>query len=829
MLPDIPSIGSNRAMLVVAGVAFALGSVVGIGLTRLIAGLSSRDGKPQYPRDWPPARDLFTQDPDPNKPGYLTMPTRQALGSGHTPLGRTYPRARLFPDIFPLRELRRRVEWWTSRPVWIPYMKRFQHLGVLGATGKGKSTAFVIPQLVYGSLEKNSAYFVIDVKSPQFLRYFGQVYRDQGKEVIYFDPFTPDETLAFEPLWRSNVDIRDELAEVISTYTTATGSVSETGNSEFFKDAAKRTTRALLDLATYWPRQYCNLPCVQQLIAAGGKAITEAFEAIVKKGSPVEVLKWEDSLRAPFLLLLEAPEEGLRAGYNKDAPVSELRAALSILNRAGYQAARLVQRMRPYVAAHRAGKLDATRWAQAEAAFWSELEEAITWRRSEAERLVASMGEFITMPDDTKNSVVSTITNKTNWFREGNLAKAFSRDELDLTVVTEKPCLFLVGAPMARLQMGSLFVSSMLTNLVLNSVFERGMRMEQGAKGVSSHGIFLMLDEFVQLNIRTAPRILATFRGFKSGLTMIIQERGQLKNLYGEDATTMEGNTVHKVLLQGAHEDSAEYYAEKAIGRVVVTKRSKSHSGTGKEGRSTSESQEEVALMSGPDVKQMRLNGRMMPKLALSIGADVPAFPIRPVQYWDDPTIRSLMKMKRKVVRTDKNNKPSLLRFWEWKELWGMPEDATPYLTRRPSLKTAPPREDQFLWSAWERQTNPFTQVLDFLLGPPAEKDALTVPSLRFRAIGLSDATNPLKGTEQAKDDPMHGTIPWASGGSSPAAHPLPRPPQETDAPLVVPFAQDFRILLGDDFMMHDHLEEVTAATGTLDERLDQWLQEGAE
>src|SRR5690606_30993542 len=123
-------------------------------------------------------------------------------------------------------------------------------------------------------------------------------------------------------------------------------------------------------------------------------------------------------------------------------------------------------------------------------------------------------------------------------------------------VLTSKPVLFLVGAPMAKLKTGSLFVSALLSNLALDAVYRRGMAIERREKGVSKHEIFFMLDEFPQLKIREAPSILATFRGYYSGLVMVFQERGQLRQLYSDDATTMEGNTVHKVLLTGAHEDT---------------------------------------------------------------------------------------------------------------------------------------------------------------------------------------------------------------------------------------------------------------------------------
>ena len=785
-------------------VGVVIGLVAGLAIQRVIDRIGIDKNQPRWPRDWPKEKDIFSNDPNPTKPGYLKLSPTQAIGSGAMPLGRTYPRFRIFPDRYPFREWRRRIEYWTSKPVWVPYMKRFQHFSVLGKTGGGKSTSFAIPTLAYGAFENNAAYFAIDVKSPAFARMFSNLYKRAGKKVFFFDPWSPDETLAFEPLWRASEERKDIIADVIATYSTDGTQQQSSENSEFFRVAATRLLRGLLDLAQYWPRRYCNLPCIQQIVSSGGNVLKEAFE------KAPDLFPSLDELLAAIEVVLPATPAELRAKERSDL----LNGALAVLDRSGYRIAFLVKRMRAYEADAAAGKPLPADIESIRQAFWAEVKQVWSERRTRLDALIMSQGELIIAPEDTRNSIVSTLTNKVNWFRDPNIARAFSRDELDIRALVDGPCLFLVGAPMAKLEVGSLFVASILSNLAINAVFQRGMAIERKTKGASKHGIFFFLDEFPQLNIKSAPRVLATFRGFLSGLAMVYQERSQLRMLYGDDVTTMEGNTVHKVLLQGAQEETAEFYAQKTIGEVRIIKRSKS--GAVGEKKSISESVETVPLMTTNDVKFGRLNGKPMPNLAFSVGSDVPAFPLRPVPYYEDPTLRKLLGLKRTLKKVGYDGKPTW-KFWEWEERWDQVDESPPYLKRIPR-KSAAERAAGVPDPVLARQEDPYTQYLDYLLGDYRDFDELIEPKLVLADIGV---------TENAPRSvlPPPGGQPSRGPGASSAAYGSARkPPQSQAVPvsLIIPsYGTDFRTLINADFRREPTAIEIHEhAGGTIDERI---------
>src|SRR5690606_17146972 len=111
-------------------------------------------------------------------------------------------------------------------------------------------------------------------------------------------------------------------------------------------------------------------------------------------------------------------------------------------------------------------------------------------------------------------------------------------------------------------------------------------------------------------------------------------------------------------------------------------------SGAAGEKKSVSESTESVPLMTTNDVKFGRLNGRPMPNLALSVGSDVPAFPIRPIPFYEDPTLRRLLGLRRDVKRVGHDGKPTW-KFWQWPERWEQADESPPYLCRTPRLSAA--------------------------------------------------------------------------------------------------------------------------------------------
>lgn len=693
--------------------AFVVGVVLGVLITNMVRRIGEKNkiknAMPRYPRDWPKDHEIFVKHE--SQKGYFKTTGRQVVENkkyaGAVRLGRLYPKREWFKlipeDVWPFSRLREAVIRWTAPEVWIPYKRRFEHFAIFGSTGGGKSTGWAIPTLAYGAFEENTSYLAIDVKSPELVRLFSRLYKNARKEILFFDPWSPDETLAFEPIWRANPTLLNQLAETITTYSSSGTKVEHSGNSEFFAEAAKRVMRGLLELAQFWPRRFCNLPCIQQLVAAGFEKVQQAFQY-----APSLLPQADEVVRAAKKVV-EATEEELRRLPRSEDP--ELSAALEVLDRAGYVTAVLVRQMRDYHARHRNGIVSDTEYTRAWEEFEIELREECERRKQQLEKLIESQGEFLDMPDETKGSVMSTLTNKIAYFSDENIAKAFSRDELDLRALIERPCLMLIGAPLAMREIGSMFVGSILTNLSIAWVFERGAAIQRGVKGVWEGGVFFLLDEFPQLNVRNASMILATFRGFKAGLQIIYQDRGQLKTLYKEDVTNVEANLVNQAMLPGAHPETCEHYI-KSIGEVLIPKKSES-SVEGESKKNVSVSFERVRRLEPSDLHDGRLNGEIKKKIAFSVGHLTPAFPIMPVPFWEDPFLRKVLAMQRRVAK----NNPKW-KFWSWKDEWvTVVDENAKYIVRRKRDRHNPEKDPVRL-----RLEDPYGQYVEYLIGKPKER-----------------------------------------------------------------------------------------------------------
>lgn len=804
-----------RLALALCLVTMLIGVFAGFSLEKVFRRRDKRSGMPQWPKDWP--KPQFTRNEQ--DAGYMDLKPEDAMNARAMPFGRTYPRLRLLPNVFPLRGLRRRIEYATSRAVYVPYKKRFQHTAILGGTGKGKSTSFVYPALAYGAMEPDTAYFAIDVKSPQFLRTFGPLYQKANKPVYFVDPWTPNETMAFEPVWRASGERKKIVAEVVTSYSLDPSPPQNSGNSEFFNLAASRLMRSLLDIAQFWPRRFCNLPCIAQLVGGGGNAIKEAIENL-----HTLVPDFEQELRPAMERVLAATAADLRPLGRR----AELTEALEVLDRAGYDLAARLRQARRDIHGDPKAKDRAVKTGEALEAirrdFWIDAERLSRSRQDQLKRIVKSCGEFIQMPDDTRNSVVSTVQNKVEWFADREIARVFSRDEMDPSFLVQRPCLMLVGSPMAKLQVGSLFVSAIITNLALNAIFERGQYLENRELGtkVSKHGVFFMLDEFPQLGVKEAPKILATFRSFLGGLMMIYQDRGQLKQLYGENVSTVESNTIHAAVLSGCHPEAAEFYVSKMLGKANIRKENISKT-EGESKKNISIQDESKDLMGSNDFIYMKLNGTARPDMAMNMSKDVEPYPMKPLPFYEDPVCHKLLNMERTLVRTDDSGRPTW-KFWMWKEQYDFARTKPrPLLVRRYPLPEADRRagkEDL----VWDRLQDPYTQYLDFVV-PELRTgwDELYVPDLDFASISVFEnnpdptarTPAPVPGAPAA---PMAGAFPGAGGAFAPGVASAPPPPP---VPLVPLYSKDVRTLMNDDFQPMEAVSDHAIVGATLTERLE--------
>ena len=69
--------------------------------------------------------------------------------------------------------------------------RRTQHVAIQAPPGKGKTTGYVISQLIEDAVSGLSNAYVIDRKSPELYLMLCDVWEQHGHRVIKFDPWTP--------------------------------------------------------------------------------------------------------------------------------------------------------------------------------------------------------------------------------------------------------------------------------------------------------------------------------------------------------------------------------------------------------------------------------------------------------------------------------------------------------------------------------------------------------------------------------------------------------------------------------------------------------------
>jgi hypothetical protein len=278
---------------------------------------------------------------------------------------------------------------------------------------------------------------------------------------------------------------------------------------------------------------------------------------------------------------------------------------------------------------------------------------------------------------------------------------------------------------------------------------------------------------------------------------MIFQELGQMRQLYGENATTMEANTVHRVLLAGSHFDTAKRYSEQFGNVTIKVKQGK--------GEAQTESSQSVPLMDPSDLMYMKLNGEEVPGMAMSCGSDTPPFPIRPVAFYEDPVMQKMLKMYKTVKKSSSSGKEiPVWQFWNWEIQWAQEEVRTPYLSRRMPGTVMDGDTDVIL----SRRDNPYTQYLDYLLGDSRGiYDELIPPILVLRDIGVVDTSHDPGGAKSSS------TAKAGAGAPNNA--------------LVIPvYSQDFQALLRSDFVKPDAVDAIPVPGGSIPSRMDDCIEQ---
>jgi type IV secretion system protein VirD4 len=175
--------------------------------------------------------------------------------------------------------------------------------------------------------------------------------------------------------------------------------------------------------------------------------------------------------------------------------------------------------------------------------------------------------------ENTKGSILVSSANKLNMFTFEKIAKMTSKNSLDFKSVgfpigNEKPkAIFMVTPDYDKSihVIASIFVRQMYYVLAKESTLS--------IEGKCDREVIFLLDEFGNMPpIEGMANIITVCLGRKIRFNLIVQAYSQLKNLYGDDAPTIEGNCGNQIYILTNEDETAEKFSKLVGEKTIITK-----------------------------------------------------------------------------------------------------------------------------------------------------------------------------------------------------------------------------------------------------------------
>ena len=199
--------------------------------------------------------------------------------------------------------------------------QRLSHTLIEAGPGAGKTTGLFIPQLLEDSASSLFSAYIVDRKSPEIYYQIYLPWEPRGHRVIFFDPWRPDLTWGFEPLWDASTEDIEAMVEAHIQI-----SLDPNSTLRHYQEMNRRVLRALFKCAREWGkckgpgpgvrcqcrhairehetgevrdcgcecrRHFCTLPAVAELIALGWKATRAAIESTLPEENRFLSNMWE--------------------------------------------------------------------------------------------------------------------------------------------------------------------------------------------------------------------------------------------------------------------------------------------------------------------------------------------------------------------------------------------------------------------------------------------------------------------------------------------------------------------------------------------------------
>jgi hypothetical protein len=500
-------------------------------------------------------------------------------------LGRLIPEPRTTIALFNRRT--------SARVLRLKPEQRLSHVLIQAGPDAGKTTAYFIPPILEDAFSRQFNVYFVDRKSPEIYQMCSKTWEDLGHRVIYFDPWRPQQTYGFEPLWGAT---DEQIEAMVQCFVTV--SPDPESALRHFRELERRILRAVFRSAQEWGR--CTGP------APGLRCrctFTEEQHVINRDQDP----NWLCGCRCRrHFATLPAAAQIITKGWRATrAAIHAVRPDLNedLNDLWEIQASRIAEMF-----AGLAGRLQL---------FLEELPARAFSRR-----------------DFTIDDIVPPIG-----------------PGPDFPVLGPGPrTILIVGAPQSQGDMSTV-LASLMTQLIAKAVYVR--RDEMAARGIRWQQVVplvAMLDEVGTYNVPGLATFIATARSGAAGVVAALQNEEQLGDWYGKQAINhMITNFRCEVYLRGTHAKVAEALSERT-GKKVVIDDIKQHSRQTTAFRVwpgfTRGGQErpiEVPALRGEEIEFMP-HGQ-----AIVVGPTLPAR-VSLVRYFDDPRITEWVEQSQQEV-----------------------------------------------------------------------------------------------------------------------------------------------------------------------------------
>ena len=160
--------------------------------------------------------------------------------------------------------------------LWLRPEYRFRMTKIQASTGSGKTTQFIVPQLIEDAYSNLFNVFIIDRKSPELARMTAGIWESLGQRSIIFDPWQPELCWGFEPLFGATEDEIEAIVEILVPMSHVEDATA------LYRNMDRDILRTLFRSAQYWgrkDRELATLPAVGKLLRKGIAATQRAINA----------------------------------------------------------------------------------------------------------------------------------------------------------------------------------------------------------------------------------------------------------------------------------------------------------------------------------------------------------------------------------------------------------------------------------------------------------------------------------------------------------------------------------------------------------------------